>query len=94
MALGSWGAAQATAAGTGVALGGIIKDTVGLMAINGDLGVGLINPATGYIFVYHLEILIIFVSIVVLGPLAQQISRVSRSKKTKNGDFGLTELPV
>ncbi len=94
LALGSWGAAQATAAGTGVALGGIIKDTVGLMAINGDLGVGLINPATGYIFVYHLEILIIFVSIVVLGPLAQQISRVSRSKKTKNGDFGLTELPV
>ncbi|MED5473581.1 MAG: PucC family protein [Pseudomonadota bacterium] len=94
LALGSWGAAQATAAGVGVALGGIIKDSVGSMAIKGDLGVGLISPATGYIFVYHLEILIIFVSIAVLGPLAQQINRINRSKKIENGEFGLSELPV
>ncbi len=93
LALGSWGAAQATAAGVGVALGGLLKDSIGQLAIDGYLGVGLVSPAIGYIFVYHLEILFIFITLAVLGPLAQQINRINRSTK-KNDSFGFTELPV
>ena len=94
LALGSWGAAQATAAGLGVAIGAVLKDFVGKLAMDGSLGVGLINPAIGYIFVYHLEILFIFITLAVLGPLAQQINRINRSTKNKNGSFGLSEMPV
>ena len=94
LALGSWGAAQATSAGVGVALGAVLKDTIGKLAMDGNLGVGLVSPAIGYIFVYHLEILFIFITLAVLGPLAQQIDRINRSIKSKNGSFGLSELPI
>ena len=94
LALGSWGAAQATSAGFGVALGALLKDFIGKLALDGSLGVGLIDPAIGYIFVYHLEILFIFITLAVLGPLAQQINRINRSTKNKTGSFGLSEMPV
>ena len=94
LALGSWGAAQATSAGIGVALGALLKDFIGKLAMEGSLGAGLISPAIGYIFVYHLEILFIFITLAVLGPLAQQINRINRSTKNKNGSFGLSEMPV
>ena len=94
LALGSWGAAQATAAGLGVAIGAVLKDFIGKLAMDGSLGVGLVNPAVGYIFVYHLEILFIFITLAVLGPLAQQINRINRSTKNKTGSFGLSEMPV
>ena len=94
LALGSWGAAQATSAGAAVALGALIKDFIGNLAMNGSLGVGLVSPAIGYIFVYHLEILLIFITLAVLGPLAQQINRINRSTKDKKGSFGLAELPI
>ena len=94
LALGSWGAAQATSAGLGVALGAVIKDFIGKLAMDGSLGVGLVSPAIGYIFVYHLEILIIFITIAVLGPLAQQINRINRSTKNNRSSFGLSELPI
>ena len=94
LALGSWGAAQATAVGLGVALGAFIKDTIGNLALAGYLGGGLNNIATGYTFVYHVEILLIFVTLVALGPLAQNLERIDRSKKRQKGSFGLTELPA
>lgn len=94
LALGSWGAAQATAAGVGVALGALVKDFVGNLAVAGELGGALNNLATGYNFVYHLEILLIFVTLVVLGPLAQHLNRVNRSKKNQASTFGLSEMPV
>lgn len=94
LALGSWGAAQATAAGVGVALGGILKDYIGKIAMEGGLGVGLIDPVVGYMFVYHLEILLIFITLAALGPLAQQINRINRSNEIKKGRFGLAEIPT
>ena len=51
LALGAWGAVQATAAGIGVALGGIIRDT--LSAIDGA------SPLTPYLAVYMLEVILL-----------------------------------
>jgi BCD family chlorophyll transporter-like MFS transporter len=62
--------------------------------MRGEFGAALNDLATGYTFVYHLEILLIFVTLVVLGPLAQHLNRISRSKKNQKGSFGLSELPA
>ncbi len=71
LALGAWGAAQASAAGVAIALGGILRDIIGHFALEGRLGEALANPATGYSVVYHLEIALLFATLVALGPLVR-----------------------
>ena len=56
LALGAWGAAQATAAGLAIAIGGTLRDAVGALAQSGALGPTLDTPGTGYSVVYHIEI--------------------------------------
>ena len=90
--LGSWGAAQAIGAGLGIAVGGILRDVVNKIALSGYLGSTFENNSIGYIFVYHLEILFIFITLIVLGMLSQEINK----RKIKDHDqksFGLTEIP-
>jgi MFS transporter, BCD family, chlorophyll transporter len=88
LALGAWGAVQATCAGIGLAAGGFIRDGISSLAANGSLGPALNLPSTGYSFVYHIEIALLFASLIALGPL------VRRSRDTVNkGQFGLAELP-
>ena len=90
--LGSWGAAQALGAGLGIAVGGILRDVVNKIALSGYLGSTFENNSIGYIFVYHLEILFIFITLIVLGMLSQEINK----RKIKDHDqksFGLTEIP-
>ena len=90
--LGSWGAAQAIGAGLGIAVGGILRDVVNKIALSGYLGSTFENNSIGYIFVYHLEILLIFITLIVLGMLSQEINK----RKIKDHDqksFGLTEMP-
>ena len=53
LALGTWGAVQATAAGGGIALGGGIRDVVSSLATNGMFGSTLASPSTGYSVVYQ-----------------------------------------
>jgi len=91
LALGAWGAAQATAAGLSTAIGGGVRDLVNSAATNGHLGVALDNPATGYSVVYHLEILLLFVTLVALGPL---VRTVTTDRTRGAGKFGLTDLPT
>jgi MFS transporter, BCD family, chlorophyll transporter len=69
LALGAWGAVQATAAGAGMALGGVLRDLVGALAMGGHLGASLARPATGYAAVYALEILLLALTLVVMGRL-------------------------
>ena len=69
LALGAWGAAQATAAGVGVALGGIIRDLVAALAAREMLGPELAGPATGYMAVYCIEIALLIATVVVMVPL-------------------------
>ena len=56
LALGAWGAVQATAAGIAIGLGGVIRDLIVAIGATNWLPEGLIGPATGYSFVYCLEI--------------------------------------
>ncbi len=79
LALGAWGAVQASAAGTAVALGGIIRDVVAGWAERGVLGPALGSHATGYTVVYGIEIAMLVATLLAMAPL---ISRVGRTVAT------------
>ena len=89
LALGAWGAVQATAAGASIAAGGMIKDVVGALASAGWLGESLISPVTGYSFVYHMEMYLLFGVLVASGPLVRRDALPRRSQQK----FGLAEFP-
>jgi BCD family chlorophyll transporter-like MFS transporter len=72
LALGAWGAVQASAAGVAVALGGILRDVVAGFAARNSFGVALSGPATGYMFVYVLEIVLMAATIVAMVPLLRR----------------------
>ncbi len=59
LALGAWGAVQATAAGIAVGVGGILRDVYAAAT----------EPVLGYIFVYSLELLLLVVTITAMVPL-------------------------
>jgi BCD family chlorophyll transporter-like MFS transporter len=67
LALGAWGAVQATAAGAGMAAGGLLRDLVAGLAQRGSLGPDLAGPATGYAFVYGIEIVLLLATAAVMG---------------------------
>ena len=74
LALGAWGAVQATGAGVAIGLAGIIRDLVSNLALHGHLGAALISHATGYGTVYYIEIVLLFASLIAIGPLARHTS--------------------
>ena len=88
LALGAWGAVQATAAGVGIAVGGLLRDTVSAWAVGGHLGPALGGPFAGYTFVYHIEIALLFATLIAIGPLTSRSSGRRRSSR-----FGLAEMP-
>lgn len=94
LALGAWGAAQATAAGSSIALGGTLRDWVNHMALNGQLGEALNSAATGYSVVYHTEIAFLFITLVALGPLVR--AGTVRSDQTDQAPtgIGLADFPT
>ena len=91
LALGAWGAVQATAAGSAVALGGALRDGVSALATNGWLGVALQHPGTGYSVVYHLEIALLFATLVAIGPLVRPAGATRPAPAQAR--FGLAEFP-
>jgi BCD family chlorophyll transporter-like MFS transporter len=91
LAVGSWGAVQATCAGIAIALGGAIRDAMSALATQGSLGAALTSPSTGYSIVWHIEIALMFATLVAIGPLIR-VSQVARSQTQKR--FGLAEIPV
>ena len=93
LALGAWGAAQATAAGISIAIGGGLRDWIGHAATTGQLGEALASPATGYSFVYHTEIGLLFVTLVILGPLVRQ-SGFLTPPETGTQPLGLADFPT
>jgi BCD family chlorophyll transporter-like MFS transporter len=74
LALGIWGAVQASAAGIAVASGGLIRDGVSALASRDMFGATLADPATGYGAVYLIEIGLLFATLIALGPLASASS--------------------
>ena len=93
LVLGSWGAAQATAAGLGIGLGGILNDITRAVVSGGDLTLASQSPAFSYLVVYHLEILLLFFTLVLLGPLSQYLSSVKLEDKGSDR-FGFSEMPT
>ncbi len=91
LALGVWGAVQASAAGSAVAAGGLIRDGISFLAANGVLGQAMNGPATGYSFVYHIEIYLLFATLIAIGPLVRR-PNVDQRRQTAPG-FSLGELP-
>ena len=71
--IGTWGAVQATAAGCAVFLGGALRDTTEAFIQAGALSAELSGPAAPYGAVYHLEIIILFASLIALGPLVRRL---------------------
>ena len=88
LALGAWGAVQATATGSAILLGGAIRDGVSALALSGALGETLRTPVTGYAVVYLTEIALIFATLVAIGPLARHAGDPTKPK------FGLAEFPT
>jgi BCD family chlorophyll transporter-like MFS transporter len=64
LALGAWGAVQASAAGFGIALGGVIRDVVAAQDWRTAFG-----PAAGYVLVYSLEMALLVGALLAMFPL-------------------------
>jgi BCD family chlorophyll transporter-like MFS transporter len=89
IALGAWGAVQATSTGVAIAVGGGLRDVVSALATAGWFGDTLATPATGYTVVYHIEVALLFATLVALGPLVRRASSAQRTAPP----FGLAEFP-
>jgi BCD family chlorophyll transporter-like MFS transporter len=68
LALGAWGAVQATAAGVAMAAGGVLRD------VAGALWPGLAGRASGYLVVYGVEILLLLVTLLAMAPLLRPVA--------------------
>jgi BCD family chlorophyll transporter-like MFS transporter len=90
MAIGAWGAVQASAMGLAIVAGGLLRDVVGDLAASGALGSAMTGAATGYGFVYHVEIAFLFAALVALGPLVQTNRSPTLPLSTR---FGIAALP-
>ena len=90
LALGAWGAAQATGAGLSIFFGGTLRDLVNHAATSGILGEALATPATGYSVVYHTEIALLFITLIALGPLV----RARALNRAEPARLDLAEFPT
>ena len=86
-ALGAWGGVQATAAGIGVGVSGMLRDAVSGLADDGAADAAS-SSATGYITVYQIEIVLLFATLAVIGPLVR-----SGKRTTREPGFGLAQYP-
>jgi len=70
-------------------VGGALRDLVTSLALEGTLGSALAMPVTGYSVVYHVEMLLLFITLVAIGPLVGR----SVATSTVPRKFGLADLP-
>ncbi|MBK1714171.1 PucC family protein [Rubrivivax gelatinosus] len=75
LALGAWGAVQATAAGLAMAAGGILRDVVQALVTSHPWTHWISIPATGYVFVYIIELALL------LGTVAAMLPLIGRSPR-------------
>ncbi len=90
LALGAWGAVQASCAGLAIALGAFARDLISAAAVSERLGPTLAGPATGYGAVYLAEIVLLFGTLIALGPLV----RARLDDRPAPGRFGLVQFPA
>jgi MFS transporter, BCD family, chlorophyll transporter len=72
LALGAWGAVQATSAGVAVGLGGVLRDTLATLAGPVAPGSSLAVSASAYTTVYALEIVLLIAAALAMLPLLRR----------------------
>ncbi|WP_295445404.1 BCD family MFS transporter [uncultured Thiodictyon sp.] len=91
LALGAWGAVQATAAGTAVGISGVMKDVITNFAgHHASFGLSVSPPSLGYGSVYSLEILLLIATLPVIVSLARGPATRLAVGETR---IGLTQIP-
>ncbi|MBU3724069.1 MAG: PucC family protein [Burkholderiaceae bacterium] len=78
LALGAWGAVQATAAGVAMAIGAVMRDLIVVMGSPELPGLGFAGAASGYVVVYIIETVLLVATLVCMAPLI---------KKGRSGEF-------
>jgi BCD family chlorophyll transporter-like MFS transporter len=68
IALGAWGAVQATSQGVGATIGGVIRDVARGM----DIGLDLPGNASGYVIIFALELAFMVATLAAMWPLMQR----------------------
>lgn len=91
LALGAWGAVQATAAGIAIAISGIVRDVVNAAVGSSE---HLWGVATGYVTVYCIEITLLVITIVAAYPLIVGNAAGQWARHRKNNQHCIeTEQP-
>jgi BCD family chlorophyll transporter-like MFS transporter len=81
IALGAWGAVQATAAGLAMAIGSIVRDLVDILQ-GAEQQVGFfVREATGYLVVYSIEIVLLGITVLALLPLIRRRTRGAKTSR-------------
>jgi len=95
LALGAWGAVQATCAGLGIALGGLLRDGIAAAIQSGDTAASIATRAAGYSSVYILEIGLLLIGLAAIGPLVSYQRRLLPEEQDSLAQpFGLREFPT
>lgn len=93
IALGAWGAVFATCEGLSMACAGLIRDWLAGMVRSGQLAFGFNDASIPYSVVYHIETLLLFGTLVALGPLVRMV-RSGAIRRDPGVEFGLADLPA
>jgi BCD family chlorophyll transporter-like MFS transporter len=93
IALGAWGAVFATAEGSSMAVAGVIRDAMLHGIESGRITGAMADPSVPYSLVYHIETLLLFATLVALGPLVRLV-RAGAIARQPGKELGLAELPA
>jgi BCD family chlorophyll transporter-like MFS transporter len=94
LALGAWGAVQASCAGAGIAVGGLLRDGIAAY-VGGGEAASIAIRASGYSTVYTLEIALLLAGLAAIGPLVGYQRRRAPDADAPSGQpFGLQEFPT
>ena len=61
------------------------------LATQGALGSALSSPGVGYSVVYHIELYLLFATLIAIGPLVRTARKAPHA--SPQGKFGLAEFP-
>ncbi|MFK8052813.1 MAG: PucC family protein [Woeseiaceae bacterium] len=92
LALGAWGAVQATAAGVAMAVSGGLRDLINMATGGRENEWGFAANATGYVTVYAIEIVLLVIAIAAAMPLLRSIGK-RRTQRDVTPSVGLDEAP-
>jgi BCD family chlorophyll transporter-like MFS transporter len=71
--------------------GGALRDAVNTLSQQGLLGEGLMDPSVAYSMVYHVEMLLLFLTLIAVGPL---VKRSTSFLPAVPSTLGLTESRI